>query len=411
VAVILHADMDAFYASVEQLDRPELVGLPVIVGGLGPRGVVSAASYEARPFGVRSAMPMVEARRLCPQGVFIPGRMDRYVELSEVIRTVFEEFTPIVEPLSLDEAFLDVTASIRLLGEPIAIARALKRRVREETGLAVSVGIGPTKMVAKIASAKSKPDGLLEVRPEDVSVFLRPLAVEWLWGVGPTTRARLEAGGFRTVADLADASPDRLRAVVGRLGDDLRALASGQDPRRVEADALRKSISEENTFAGDVRDGEEVRGTIIAHAEAVARRLRGEGLVGRTVTVKAKLSRRLGPGKYPLVTRRSSFAEATDDGQAIASAALALWNEIAAQAPIRLIGVGVSALGKRAERQTDLFAGNRSNRRDALNRALDHINDRFGEHALVRGALVVERAAPTEAIKRKRGASEKDPKS
>jgi DNA polymerase-4 len=404
---ILHADMDAFYASVEQLDRPELVGQPVIVGGLGPRGVVSAASYEARPFGVRSAMPMVEARRLCPQGVFLSGRMERYVEVSERIREVFEEFTPIVEPLSLDEAFLDVTASIRLLGSPLEIARALKRRVREVTGLAVSVGIGPTKMVAKIASARSKPDGLLEVVPEEVPAFLRPLSIDWLWGVGPVLRQRLESAGLQTIADLADADADFLRKHFGRLGFEIQELARGHDTRRVEADRARKSIGEENTFARDVRDGNEVRDTIVAHAEAIARRLRDEKIRGRTVTLKAKLARRVAPGKYPLVTRRTTLATATDDGDAIGRAALALWKSIAEGASIRLVGVAVSGLEARDPAQGDLFDAARSTRRDALNQALDKIAGRFGEDKLVRGIGAVDRAAPTGAIKR-RGPKEED---
>ena len=399
--MILHADMDAFYASVEQLDRPELVGLPVIVGGLGTRGVVSAASYEARPFGVRSAMPMIEARRLCPHGVFLPGRMARYVEVSEQIREIFEEFTPIVEPLSLDEAFLDVTASIRLLGPPREIARALKQRVREATGLAVSVGIGPTKMVAKIASARSKPDGLLEVLPGDVRTFLRPLPIDWLWGVGPKMRERLEGMGLRTIGDVMDADPEFLRKQLGRGGLELQDLARGHDPRRVEADRARKSVGEENTFSGNLRDGDVVRDTIVAHAEAVARRLRTEGLRGRTVTLKAKLSERLAPGKYPLVTRRTTLVTPTDDGAAIGRAALALWKEMAPGVSIRLIGVAVSGLEGREHAQVDLFEPVRMQRRESLNRALDTIAERFGENALVRGIGSPERAAPTEAIKRR----------
>ncbi len=408
MTTILHADMDAFYASVEQLDRPELAGLPVIVGGLGTRGVVSAASYEARPFGVRSAMPMIEARRLCPHGIFLPGRMERYVELSEQIREIFEEFTPIVEPLSVDEAFLDVTASIRLLGAPIEIARALKRRVREAASLTVSVGIGPTKMVAKIASARSKPDGLLEVAPDEVSAFLGPLPLDWLWGVGPVTREHLVSGGLVTIGDVRDADPALLRKLLGRQGLEIQALAHGHDDRHVEADRARKSIGEENTFSGNVGDGDLVRDTILAHADAIARRLRTEGLRGRTVTLKAKLAQRLSPGKYPLVTRRTTLSSPTDDGHLIGREALALWKSIAEGTSIRLVGVAISGLERREAAQVDLFEPKPTKRREALNRALDAIAERFGENALVRGIGTVDRAAPTEAIKRRRRKPEEE---
>ena len=258
-AAILHADLDAFYASVEQRDNPELVGKPVIVGGLGGRGVVTTASYEARPFGVRSAMPMVEARRLCPHAVFLPGRMSRYAEVSREVFEVFRSFTPLVEPLSLDEAFLDVTACLSLLGTPREIAAGLRARVREQCGLAVSVGIGPSKMVAKIATTLAKPDGLLEIPPDGVATFLTPLAVSHLWGVGPVTHAALQRAGITTIGDLASAHLVRLRSIVGRQAASLAALARGEDDRRVDPGRDRKSCGEENTFAHDMSDGDEVR--------------------------------------------------------------------------------------------------------------------------------------------------------
>ncbi len=229
--VIAHADMDAFYASVEILDNPALRGLPVIVGGRSARGVVTSASYEARKFGVRSAMPTGQARKLCPQAIFVPGRMDRYVEISHIVMRVFESFSPVVEPLSLDEAFIDLTGTERLLGPPMDAARDLKRRVLEETGLVVSVGVAPTKMAAKILSDMSKPDGLLSVAPEKLLELLTPLPVERLWGVGRVTLARMHECGIKTVGDLARRDPVELKSMFGSMGPHLHELASGHDTR------------------------------------------------------------------------------------------------------------------------------------------------------------------------------------
>jgi DNA polymerase-4 len=407
-ATILHADMDAFYAAVEQRDRPELRGKPVIVGGTGGRGVVTAASYEARVFGVHSAMPMVEARRLCPDGIFLPGRMSRYVEVSAAIRSVFHEFTPDVEPLSLDEAFLDVTASLRLLGAPLDIARRLKARVREATDLTVSVGIGPTKMIAKIASALSKPDGLLLVPPDAVEGFLRPLAVDWLWGVGPVMHARLREAGVATIGDLADLAPAELGRRIGRPARAFASLARGIDPRAVDAGWRRKSYGEENTFARDLVDGDELRRTIVAHAEAVARRLRADRRAARTVVVKIKLAERIAPGKYRLLTRSHKLPAATDDGRTISEAALGLWRREAPGKRVRLIGVSVSGVADVDASQLGLFGRGPKERGAALNRALDAIAGRFGERALIRGGVVVERAAPTGALKSGGTAAAKD---
>ncbi len=402
VSVILHADMDAFYASVEQRDRPELVGLPVIVGGLGSRGVVTAASYEARPFGVHSAMPMAEARRLCPHGVFLSGRMVRYAEVSREIFAIFATFTPLVEPLSLDEAFLDVTASLGLFGSPVELARELRRRVREQCGLAVSVGIGPTKMVAKIASTLSKPDGLLEVSPADVRDFLAPLAVNHLWGVGPVMHRALTRAGIHTIGDLAQAEAAKLRAACGRQAEALVLLARGDDPRPVNPGRDRKSYGEENTFGRDQRDGDEVRRTIVAHAEAVAARLRSDERRARTVVLKLKLGERISPGKYRLLTRSRTLAEPTSDGRGIAAAALDLWREVGASLRIRLIGVSATNIEEARNEQLSLSFREARGHRDALNRALDRIAARFGREALRRGGLVVERAAPTLSIKDRR---------
>jgi DNA polymerase-4 len=401
VRVILHADMDAFYASIEQRDNRELRGRPVIVGGIGGRGVVSAASYEARTFGVHSAMPTVAARRLCPDGVFLPGRMSHYAAVSRQIQAIFEEFTPEVEPLSLDEAFLDITASLRLLGAPLAIACELKARVRDRTGLVVSVGIGPTKMIAKIASALSKPDGLLEVRPQEARAFLAPLSIDHLWGVGPVTCERLRAAGFATLGDLARADPAHLQQRFGSHGLALRQLASGLDARIVEADRERKSYGEESTFERDLGDGEQVRSSIIAHAEAVARRLRHDRRCGSTVTLKVRLAARARPGKYPQRTRQLTLPAPTDDGRRISDAALRLWREWRLGERIRLVGVAISNIREAEPTQLPLFETARS-KRGALNQAVDAIVARFGDDSISRGLARAPKAAPTLSLKERR---------
>jgi DNA polymerase-4 len=400
--VILHADMDAFYASVEQRDAPELVGRPVIVGGTSNRGVVSAASYEARAFGVRSAMPTAQARKLCPEGVFLPGDMRKYARESERIFAVFERFTPLVEGVSLDEAFLDVTGTEAIHGPAVALGARLRQEVRRETGLAVSVGIGPVKLVAKLASDLAKPDGLLVVESERVREFLDPLPVGRIWGVGPVARAQLEARGIATIGELARAPDALLRQALGRFGPEVARLARGEDAREVTPSREPKSYGEENTFAEDVRDRARLERAIRAHAEAVARRLRHDGLVARGVQLKLKIARPLGGGRYPLRTRATSFAAPTADGKALADAACALLVNALAGEPIRLIGVAATRLAPARDDQLELFRGGDPARRQRLNQALDAIRERFGATALVRGAPAEERAGLS--LARKRGA-------
>jgi DNA polymerase-4 len=398
--VILHADMDAFYAAIEQRDRPELRGRAVVVGGTSGRGVVTAASYEARPYGVHSAMPTAIARRLCPHAVFLPGDMAKYRRVSAEVMRVFASVTSDVEPLSLDEAFLDVTASVRLLGPPRAIGRLLKARVRAATDLAVSVGIGPGKMVAKIASDLSKPDGLLEVAPDGVDAFLAPLPVGRLWGVGPVTEAALRAAGIVTVGALAACPPAALAARIGRVAEALVRLARGEDPRAVAPDRAARSYGEEGTFSRDVRDGATVRGAIIAHGEAVARRLRRDGVRARTVVLKLKLAERLGPGRFRLLTRRTTLAVPTDDGHAITAAALALWERHRPTRAVRLVGVAAAAIEPSALPQLPLFADPHRTRRAALNAALDQVVARWGPGAITRGTSAPPRQSPTTRLKR-----------
>jgi DNA polymerase-4 len=401
---ILHADMDAFYASVEQRDRPELRGLPVIVGGTGRRGVVSSASYEARRFGVRSAMPTGEAQRLCPDGIYVSGDMARYARESRRIFEIFRRFTPLVEGLSLDEAFLDVTGTERLQGSAREVAVALRAAVRAETELVVSIGIAPVKLVAKIASDLAKPDGLLEVTPEAVESFLAPLPVSRLWGVGPVAEARLLAMGMRTIGDLARADARRVETLLGHHGLELARLARGEDPRPVNPERAAVSISEENTFAGDVSDPAVLEATALAHAEAVARRLRHEGLRARTVMLKLKLAerRRPGPRGFDLISRRTTLRAATDDGETIFRESLRLLERAALTQPVRLLGVGVTGLESYDSTQGDLFATDEHDaRRDRLNRAIDAVAERFGAGSVVRaGAAPVERAGLSLQIKR-----------
>jgi DNA polymerase IV len=402
--VIAHADMDAFYASVEELDNPELRGKPVIVGGRSMRGVVTSASYEARRFGVRSAMPAVEAHRLCPQGIFLPGRMSRYAEISRAVRAVFDEFSPIVEPLSLDEAFLDLTGTRRLYDSPLAAGRALKNRVREATGLVVSVGIAPIKMGAKILSDLSKPDGLLYVGPEYLNALLEPLPVERLWGVGRVTLERLHQAGIMTAGDLARADVARLHAMFGSAGPHLHELANGRDPRTVVGDYQRKSYGEESTFEHDLAlESLELARVLVAHSDAIGRRLRADGVRARTVTLKLKLARPLGQGRYPMLTRSQSLEAPTDDGAQVAGVAQGLLKRVHERELVRLAGVQVHNLVRveTSAPQMGLFdeAFVRAARRDRLNKALDKVAERFGDEAITRGLTHAERAAPTRRIK------------
>jgi len=406
--VILHADMDAFYASIEQRDRPELRGRPVIVGGTGPRGVVSAASYEARRFGVHSAQPTELARRLCPEGAFIPGEMAKYTRESSRIFEIFRRFTPLVEGLSLDEAFLDITGTGRLFGAPRALAQRLRAEVRAETELACSVGIAPVKLVAKIASDLAKPDGLLEVPAEGVREFLAPLPVGRIWGVGPVAQARLEAAGLRTLGALAAADAAPLEALLGAWGLALARLARGEDLREVEPWREPVSYSEENTFTEDVAEREVLERTLASHADAVARRLRRDALRARSIVLKLKLGRRrsAGPRGYPILTRRETLASATDDGAVIAEVARRLLARAAPSEPVRLLGVGATSLVPAVDPQLSLFGPpDTLVRRDRLNRALDTLRERFGPGAVVRGtARDVDRAGLS--LQRKRGESE-----
>jgi len=339
---ILHVDMDAFYASVEQHDDPTLAGRPVVVGSPTGRGVVAAASYEARVFGVRSAMPMVRARRLCPELVVVRPHFDRYREVSEHLMTVLRDVTPLVEPLSLDEAFLDVAGAVQLFGPPTAIGERIRSRVRSDLGLACSVGVGPTKSVAKLLSGLAKPDGLLHWPVGEVTGRLRPLPVSVLWGAGPRTTERLVENGLTTVGDVADVDVRLLRRLVGEaLGSQLHALSHGVDPRRVEPAQEARSISAETTFDEDVDDPVVLERRLQRLATGVARRLREQGLTARTVTVKVRFA------DHRDVTRSHTVAVATDRTHELVEAGRDLLAAMRLErSRVRLIGFRLSGLGE-----------------------------------------------------------------
>ncbi|MGD8681690.1 MAG: DNA polymerase IV, partial [Lysobacterales bacterium] len=338
---IIHVDMDAFYAAVECLDDPSLVGKLVIVGGLGPRGVVATASYEARRFGVHSAMPMGRARRLCPQAHYLRPRMDRYREKSAEVFAIFRDFTPVLEGLSLDEAFLDVTSSLKLFGGPLEIARGIRQRIRDETGLTASVGVAHNKFLAKLASDARKPDGLVFVAPDEVRGFLDPMPVGRLWGIGRQTEPRLKALGILTIGQLRRTDASALRPVLGNRTEHFQRLARGEDEREVNAERADKSISREVTFDRDVLDRDTLLAELQSQAESVARRLRSQGLVARTVVVKIRDAR------FRTVTRSRSLRACSGSTRTLYRMARALferWRESNRTTPVRLLGMGVSGL-------------------------------------------------------------------
>ncbi|WP_267225846.1 DNA polymerase IV [Dyella silvae] len=378
---IIHVDMDAFYASVEVLDQPGLRGLPVIVGGLGPRGVVSTCSYEARTFGVRSAMPIVQARRLCPDGVYVWPRMARYEELSDQVFDVFHQVTPLVEGLSLDEAFLDVTASLRLLGSIETIGRGIKEAIRERTGLVASVGMGPNKLLAKLASEMSKPDGFHRITAQGAADELAPLPVGRLWTVGKVTEQALHRMGIRTIGELAACDTARLAGALGRQVSGLQALARGEDDRCVEPAQAEQSIGAEHTFDVDVAELALAESWLLRHCERIAARARQRGLEGRTVTVKLR--------EPPFVTHtrqaqlRAPSASASDI-YAVARGLLKSWWQAQRRPRLRLLGASLS--GFATERQQDLFDAVSDAR--VTDRVQDKINLRFGTGSLVRAGVL-----------------------
>jgi DNA polymerase-4 len=386
--VILHLDMDAFYAAIEVHDDPSLKGKPLIVGHRGRRGVVTTCSYEARPFGVRSAMPSLTAERLCPQAIWLPVRMERYVEVSRRLRRLFDATTPRVEPISIDEAFLDLTGvpPVRRLEDGRGIAAALKARIVETEGLTASVGVAPNKFLAKVASDLEKPDGLVVFPVEDVPSRLWPLPARRLWGVGPKTETILDRAGLHTVADVAQCPVGTLEAIIGESwGAQLHALAHGRDDRPVEPDRAAKSISEERTYTDDLHDADVIDRELLARAEGVARTLRAEGLRGRTVHLKVRT------GDFKTVTRAHTLEQPTDLAEPILAAARALLRERVALEGrgIRLLGVGLSGLAPAASE--GLFTDPDEERARRAARAADALRRRLGDAAITRARLLDRR--------------------
>ncbi|MCA9513565.1 MAG: DNA polymerase IV [Myxococcales bacterium] len=383
--IVVHADMDAFYAAVEQLDDPSLRGRPVIVGGRERRGVVLTASYEARTFGVGSAMPMARAHALCPGAVVVPPRFARYTEISRRIMDVFGDFSPIVEPLSLDEAFIEMTGATGIFGEPLLMGMKIKAAVREATGLAVSVGVASTKYVAKVASDVGKPDGLLVVAPADAIGFLAPLPVSRLWGAGAVVAGRLRALGLETIADVARADPAWLSARLGgHAGGHFHELANARDPRRVEGDRGARSVGSERTLEHDLRDGAELRWHLRRSAEDVGRRLRKKSIAAAGVRVKLKTH------DFRSLSRQVLLEAPTCSTRSLYRAAVDLVPRFDDPGPFRLVGLAAYDLRRVLPYQLDLFEQDEV-RPLRLERAVDALERRFGPGAVRRADELLHR--------------------
>ena len=407
----MHVDMDAFFASVEQLDHPEYKGHPVIVGGLSSRGVVATASYEARKFGVHSAMPISRAKKLCPHGIYVYPNMARYKEISQIIHKVMEEFTPIIEPLSLDEAFLDVTGITHKFTGPKALGRAIKDRVFEETGLIISAGLAPNKFLAKLASDLDKPDGLVVIPYGKECESLANLPIKRIWGVGPSTERRLKDGGFALIKDVQALSDEKpLVPYVGNQARRIWELARGIDERPVEPDRQIQSVGNEETYESDVEDPAVIDLELHYFANRVAKRLRKYGLMGHTVSIKVRYN------DFKTVSRQKRLDSSTDQERVIYDTSVLLWNKLMRDAlsakqeerevmgatprpkfdnsilevpvkPIRLLGVTVSGLSTEGIVQDDLFSIEADEKDEKLSIVLDSLASKFGEEAIMSGAL------------------------
>ncbi len=378
---IIHVDMDAFYASVEQHDNPELKGRPVVVGGsVKSRGVVAAASYEARRFGIHSAMPMARAAKLCSNLIVLPVRMERYAEVSEKIHAIFEKFTPIVESVSLDEAFLDVTSSVNLFGSAEKIAIAIKNDIKEETGLTASVGVAPNKLLAKIASDLKKPDGLVIIAEDNKQEILDPLAVGKLWGVGKVTEKSLHLAGIYTIGQLRKKTVEQLKNIVGNFAEQLLEFAHGNDKSEVEPYRAAKSISTEQTFETDTDDKSFLLNVLLAEVETVAQRLRDNNIKARTFTIKFRY------GDFQSITRSKTISE-PDNSTAV------LWCQcrnifeqwyLKERGPLRLIGFEASHFATGDTGQMLLFGDDKNNKQKRLDETVDKIRKRYGDDSLKR---------------------------
>ncbi|AFM41205.1 nucleotidyltransferase/DNA polymerase involved in DNA repair [Desulfosporosinus acidiphilus SJ4] len=379
---IIHVDMDAFYASVEQRDDPSLLGKPVVVGGKpNSRGVVSTASYEARKFGIHSAMSMSEAYRRCPEAIFVPVNMKKYKEVSLKIREIFLTYTPLVEPLSLDEAFLDVTGSTSLFGAVDSIALKIKERIKEELNLTASVGIASNKFLAKLASDLQKPDGFVLVQPDKIQEFLDPLSIERVWGVGKRTSEQLHKLNVRKIKDLRNLKPDYLIQQFGVMGSQLYQLARGIDERPVESERVIKSIGRETTFSTDVTDVEVLETTLLELAVDVGRRLRQRSLKGKTITLKIRFD------DFKTLSRSQTLDQVTDLDEVIFYEARTLLRSVSLIKPIRLLGVTMSNLSSNCDCQLALFSEEDS-KSETLAKVIDALNQKFGKRGIVRARLL-----------------------
>ena len=378
--------MDAFYASVEEMDRPELRGKPVIVGGTSNRGVVSAASYEARKFGVRSAMPIFEAKRRCPHGIFIPVRMGRYQEVSRQVMHILERYSPVIEQVSIDEAYMEVSGLERLFGSPVELATRMKQEVKERTALTCSVGIAPNKFLAKIASEFRKPDGLTVISPGEAEPFAASLPIEKIPGVGKKTVDRLKAMGVSRLGHVGDLPEQVLSRAVGKFGRTLLAFARGEDDSPVVPYSDAKSISNEETLEENSDDPRILRKELLSLAENVGRRLRESGLAGSTVTLKLKRA------DFVLITRSLSLSKPTDSTDTLYKAGLRLLDEVELSGKFRLIGIGASKLVRTAEGQEQLELFDEESKKasswKSVEKAMDNIKKRFGKDAIKRGGVL-----------------------
>jgi DNA polymerase-4 len=377
--VVAHADMDAFYAAVEQLDDPSLRGRPLLIGSPSARGVVLTASYEARPYGVGSAMPMARARKLCPDALIVPPRFERYREVSANVMRIFGDFSPRVEAISLDEAFLDMTGAEAIFGPPAEMGRKLKAVVREATGLAVSVGLSGSKFVAKVASGEAKPDGLTVVPPDAARAWLAPMPVSRLWGVGAKTEPRLLCLGLKTIGDVAGADPRWLERELGRAGVHFHALANAEDPRRVDGHRASKSIGSETTLERDIPIGEEMKRHLRRSAAEIGRRLRRKHYRAYGVRVKLKTY------DFQILTRQHRLARPTDVADSFYNIGVSLLDEFAHRGPFRLVGMAAYELTREEDENVDLFATG-GERRRRLEIAVDALSQRFGA-GVVRPAI------------------------
>ena len=384
--IVLHIDMDAFYASVEEMDRPELRGKPVIVGGTSNRGVVSAASYEARKFGVRSAMPIFEAKRRCPHGIFIPVRMGRYQEVSRQVMHILERYSPVIEQVSIDEAYMEVSGLERLFGSPVELATRMKQEVKERTALTCSVGIAPNKFLAKIASEFRKPDGLTVISPGEAEPFAASLPIEKIPGVGKKTVDRLKAMGVSRLGHVGDLPEQVLSRAVGKFGRTLLAFARGEDDSPVVPYSDAKSISNEETLEENSDDPRILRKELLSLAENVGRRLRESGLAGSTVTLKLKRA------DFVLITRSLSLSKPTNSTNTLYKAGLRLLDEVELSGKFRLIGIGASKLVRTAEGQEQLELFDEESKKasswKSVEKAMDNIKKRFGKDAIKRGGVL-----------------------